>query len=388
MRIAIFSCTYAPVVNGVAVSIANLRAGLLKTGHEVDIFAPAPPGYDESTDPENVFRYKSFYLTSKADYPIALPIGAKVQERLAKGGYDVVHLHHPWLVGTWGRKYARRMKIPVLDTVHTQYEIYSKLAEPIPSPWINPILRRKLIRHCNAVDLVTTPGEGSREALLGLGIRTPIKVVSNPTDLSSYWNAKGDEVRLKYGIDERSIVIGYAGRLSKEKNVDELIQAFQFISQTDTQVKLMIIGGGPEASYLRSLADSLAYGKVIFAGQVPHDQIAQYYGAIDIFLTASRSEVQPMSFAEAMAAGNPVVAYDVPGCNNMVQDSHGVLVDPGTGSAGLAFAVLSLMQNEDELRRKMYRSIEWAKRYDLLTATASMVEAYAIAEELSKKRAA
>lgn len=385
MKIAIFTNTYWPTINGVAVSATNLREGLLKLGHEVYVFAPDDDDLDKAKEQKNVYRYPSFNIKEIADYELALP-SLKISEILGKHKFDIVHTEHPIWIGKWGMSYAEKNELPLITTVHTQYELYAKLI-PLPQNILIPILKNRLNKYLNNVDLVTTPGEGSKKRLIKQGVTNEILVVSNATDLSDYWKADGEQIRKDLGVAKDEKLIGFVGRLSQEKNVSVLIDAAEKVLKKIPSAKFILIGDGPDRAELEEKAKSIS-DRIIFAGKVDHKEIPKYYGALDLFLSASQSEVQPMTFAEAMATGTPVIVFDVAGCNDMVEDNeNGLLVDDKRGATGLAEACLKILSDEKELKAMSQRATKWASRYDLLSATKEMVVAYqkAIDINLSKK---
>lgn len=387
MRIGIFTNTYSPTVNGVAVSIGNLRSGLEALGHEVYIFAPAPPDFDLDQDDERIIRFPSFLAPIEADYPIAMPVSAAVNKTLRKLDFDLIHTHHPVWVGVWGQWYARWSGTPLVTTVHTQYEIYSKLI-PLPDSVVDAFLRVRVSSYCNKCDLVTTPAESSKKRLLDLGVTTPIEVIYNPTDLSAHQGADGGVVRRQFGIGCDDIVLGYVGRLAPEKNLNMLLDAAEILLPRDKRLRLLLVGDGPsrEAMEKRVKEQALA-DRVHFAGNVEHHQVPLYDAALDMFITPSMSEVQPLSFAEAMAAGAPVIAMDAAGGNDMVEDGvNGRLVPPAEAGAGLARCVTEVLADPLILPRMRQQSREWAKRYDKPAVVNRLLEIYDRAILLSNGR--
>ena len=381
MRIAIFTNTYPPTTNGVAVATANLREGLVKLGHEPFVFAPLVIG-TELRDEKNVYRYPAFNIRQIANYPLALPLSDEISKILKSTKFDIVHTEHPWWVGEWGLNYAKDTNTPIVTTVHTQYEIYAKLI-PLPQKLLVSVLKGKFAKYIGGVDLITTPGEGSKLRLLKEGIKVPIEVVSNATDLEDYWSADRTKVRAKLNLKDSDILIGYVGRLSEEKNVMTLLCAAEIILKSKSNVKIILIGDGPDKKELEKRASEISKDKIIFTGNIFHDEIPPYYAAMDLFLSASKSEVQPMTFAEAMATSTPLVLFDVPGCNDMVKDKeNGLLVAPKEDAKGLAEAAIKLICDKKELTEMGKRAKKWASRYGQENATSEMLKAYKLAIRL------
>jgi len=386
LRIAIFTNTYWPTVNGVAVSIANLRDGLERTGHEVYVFAPAPPDFDLEEDDERTIRFPSVLAPIEADYPLAVPISPRVGKTLRKLDFDLIHTHHPVWVGVWGQWYARWTDTPLVTTVHTQYEIYSKFI-PLPHSVVDAFLRVRVSSYCNKCDIVTTPAVSSRQRLLDLGVTTPIEVVYNPTDLSAHSHADGQAVRRRFGFGADDVVLGYVGRLAPEKNLNMLMDAMELLSAQDPRLRLLLVGDGPSREGLEArVATGALAGKVAFAGNVDHADVPTYDAALNIFITASMSEVQPLSFAEAMAAGAPVVAMDSPGGSDMIEDHrNGRLVPPGEAGAGMARCVREMLADPATLPKMSEEAKQWAQRYDKPAVVERLLEVYDRAIVLAAK---
>jgi 1,2-diacylglycerol 3-alpha-glucosyltransferase len=387
VRIAIFSNTYWPTVNGVAISIANLRRGLQDLGHEAYVFAPSPGGFDPSQDDPGVIRFPALAAPVEADYQIALPCSGAVLRALRQVDFDVVHTEHPMWVGSWGLWYARCTRRPLVTTIHTQYEIYSSLI-PLPNALVDAYLRYQVTAYCNKCHLVTTPAASARERLLAQGVTTPVEVVFNPTDLSSCFQAQGTEVREALGCAAGDPLIGYVGRLAPEKGLPPLITAAGLILDRLPRARMVLIGDGPSRAKLEAMvADLPSASRIRFVGQVAHAQVPEYQAALDLFMTGSTMEVQPLSFAEAMATGTPIVAFDVPGNNDMIRDgATGRLVSPERGPEGLAEAALAVLQDSAVLAQLSANAREWSRRYDLPQVVQSMVAVYERAGEAAARR--
>ncbi|MBM3499101.1 MAG: glycosyltransferase family 4 protein [Armatimonadetes bacterium] len=377
MRIGIFTNTYLPSVNGVANSIRAFRRGLEAEGHTVFVFAPSAAGYPEEDD--FVLRFPARALPRYPDYPLPLPLAPGFAHTAAQLGLDLVHTQHPWLLGAWGVRFARRHRLPVVTTIHTQYEMYAHYAFPIPPALLRPGLRGAVRRYCNRCDVVATPGLAMRDYLVDLGVRRPIEVVPNATDLSGFDTADGAEVRTRHGIAREDVLYLFVGRAAREKSLDRLIEAFALVAAELPEAKLMIVGGGPELEPLRALAArQLCADRILLPGPVPHDTVAEYHAAADVFVTASVTEVQPLSLNEAMCARTPIVGFNAGGINDMVCDgSTGLLADPAEGPKGLARLMLGLGRDPTMRQTLALEAQRYSFRYHIPHATHRLLEVYA-----------
>jgi 1,2-diacylglycerol 3-alpha-glucosyltransferase len=348
VKIGIFSNCYLPMVNGVVGTVCLLKKGFEEHGHKVYIFAPNFDDYHDQE--EGVFRFPAVDLTKKVKYPIAIPFSPRINRVLKDLKLDIIHCHHPFVLGPLGHKIARRQEIPVVYTFHTQYEQYSHYI-PFPEQMVNRFSRRQIHKFCQAVDRITTPAESARQLLLNYGVTNPITVLPNPTLLASQ-TGDGAVVRHQYNLQQEKLLINI-GRIAPEKNLELLLKAFrQMLDHTGAHtLKLMIVGEGPELPNLRQIAIDLSLDRdVIFAGLVPPAVVPDYLDAADLFMMTSFSEVKPLSQLEALAAGLPIVSVRAPGANDtIIDDQNGLLVNPDPET--ISAAVLSLLADEARLAR-------------------------------------
>jgi 1,2-diacylglycerol 3-alpha-glucosyltransferase len=376
LRIGIFTNTYLPSVNGVVNSIAAFRQGLEAEGHTVFVFGPKVPGHVD--DDERVLRFPAHTLKRYPDYPIPLPFTSRPAREMAQLNLKLVHTQHPWLLGTWGQRFARRHGLPVVTTIHTQYEMYAHYAAPIPPALLRPGLRGTVRRHCNRCHVVATPGPAMEAYLTDLGVKRPIEVVPNATDLSGFDTADGSAVRETYRIAPDEILFIFVGRAAKEKSLDDLIRAFAAVAAELPRAKLMIVGGGPELGRLQALAArQKCADRILLPGPIPYAEILAYHAAGDVFVTASVTEVQPLSLSEAMCARTPVVGFNAGGINDMVADgSTGLLAPVEEGTEGLARRMLVLGRDEKTRTALAAEAHRASLRYHIPVATRRLLEVY------------
>ncbi|MGI5816520.1 MAG: glycosyltransferase [Armatimonadota bacterium] len=383
MRVALFTNTYPPSLNGVANVTHFYRLGLTERGHDVHVFAPAPQGEDPFEDDPAVHRYRSVRIPGEVDYMMALPpvfcprLGKVIEEI----DFDLVHTQHPIWVGTWGQSLARRRRIPVVSTAHTQYELYANRSV-LPTEWIEPAVTRHVVQYFNRCHVVTTPVRWMRELLIERGVASPLELVPNPVDLSSLGEPNRSATRAKLGLSEDDVVVGYLGRLSPVKRVPLLIDAVVKLSERHPDVKLVVVGGGGNGNALRQRARKRLGNRAIFTGSVPYNEVEHYHAAFDVFATASKSETQPLAYTEAMYVGTPVVALATPGAVDMIRDGeNGLLVPAEAGAAGLAEAVERVL-GDPELAERLRRGGRRFARARHYTAVAKRLEdIYALAAD-------
>src|SRR3569833_1993010 len=212
MRIAQFTESFRPVINGAAVAVELLIEELCARHHHVELFAPRFPGF-EDRDPEGVcvHRLPSYFWPGHPDYPLAVPVSPAIQKRFRAIDFDVVHTHSPFALGQIGRFAARRAGIPVVTTYHTLYEEYAHYARVLPQEQTRAFLRNLSRRYCNRCDGIVVPTEPIREVLLEYGVTRPIHVI--PTGLKLRPPRPEDPAypRQKFGIPAGAPLVLYAG---------------------------------------------------------------------------------------------------------------------------------------------------------------------------------
>lgn len=360
MRIAVFTNCYHPLVNGVVGAVSLLRKGFMELGHQVDIFAPK---FDDYIDAEpGIYRYPAVDLTRKVKYPVAIPYSPKISRILKDMDFDIIHSHHPFVLGPLALKLARSRKRPIVYTFHTQYDQYTHYV-PLPSPLVRWFSKNQVRRFAQGVDQITTPADTAKQILIKYGVTNDIKVIPNPTDLSKFQKADGDRVKKEYQLSNEKVLINI-GRIAPEKNLGLLLESFRIVLSKATEpVKLMIVGDGPALKGLKQLASALGIAeKVIFTGMVDPAQVPNYLAAADLFVMTSKSEVKPLAQLEALAAGVPIVAVSAAGANDTITSGRNGLLVPENTEA-IAGGVLDLAFNPERLTDFKHEAILTAERY-------------------------
>lgn len=362
VRIGIFTNCYHPLVNGVVGVISLLRRGCLEKGHQVYIFAPAVDDYID--EEEGIFRYRSIDLTQEVKYPVAIPFSPRINRIINNLNLDILHSHHPFVLGPVAIKTAARKRIPVIYTFHTQYEQYNHYI-PLPGQLVNWITRRKIKSFCQKVNGVTTPAESARQILLGYGITQPITVIPNPTLIAKpASNESRLEIRSQYGLNQEKLLVNI-GRIAPEKNLGLLLQAFRHLlnQSLPDPVKLMIVGDGPDLENLKNQAKTLGISAdVVFTGLVSPDKVPQFLAASDLFVMTSKSEVKPLAQLEALAAGVPIVAVAAAGANDtIIHEQNGLLVSEN--AEAISDAITKLIFDDQKMAAFREEALETAMKY-------------------------
>ncbi len=318
MRIGMMADVYKPHVSGITNYISLNKRYLEKAGHEVFVFTFGDIDYpDEET---NIIRSPGLPLV---DTGYSLNFRYRRSAKALLQTMDIVHVHHPFVSGRLALNYCRPLNIPVVFTNHTRYDLYAQAYMPIlPEEISATFLQSYLPPFCTAVDMVVSPSPGMVDILRKIGVTCPIEVVPNGVELDRFQQLC-ENCRLEFGFDSHDILLIYSGRLGPEKNVDFLIRAFAGVAETVDNVHLLIVGGGPEEETLKKLAlETGSSDQVHFFGMVPYEQVPQFLAMSDIFVTASVTEVHPLSVVEAMATGLPALGVRSVGVGDTIEDGR------------------------------------------------------------------
>lgn len=372
MRIGIVTATYLPSRNGVATSTALYARGLRERGHEVRIFAPRHPQAPERE--EDVYRLNSSFagaraLGAPADYPVMLAPGPLLTARLPLRDLDVLHTMHPFLAGRLALTWSRLANAPVVFTAHTQYDQYLHYA-PMPKRVGRTMLRPHISAFARRVDTVLAPGRAMETMLREYGFGGEVGLFPNPVDLAAFREARGEEFRAEYNVPEDVPLLMYLGRLAPEKNLEVLLRAFAQAQVSLPELRLLVVGDGPS----RAAAQVGASEGVTFTGPIAYVRVPGALAAADAFLTASTSEVLPMSMIEALAAGAPLVAARSPAALDLVQEGVNGTVTDATPE-GLAAGLLDVL-DPSRLPALRAGARASAAQYDLPTRVAALEEVY------------
>jgi len=371
MRIGMMADTYKPYVSGITNYIDLNKRHLEKAGHEVYVFTFSDPDYEENE--ARVIRSPGLPL---ADTGFYLSLKYSREARILLRNMNVVHVHHPFLSGRLALHYCRPWQIPIAFTNHTRYDLYAQAYLPLlPEEISEGLLRAYMPSFCEAVNLVISPSPGMEKILRELDVESNIEIVPNGVELTLFFQAEPLS-RVDYGLGEDDILLVYTGRLGPEKNLEFLLHAFAGVAQAIGNVQLLIVGDGPLKAELKELARDLQITSSIqFTGQIPYEKLPGYLAMCDAFVTASVTEVHPLSVIEAMGTGLPVMGIHSPGVGDTVVD--GVTGFLSTHDLPAFTAKLTRLCLQNQLRKKMSRAARKAShKYDINHTTQIILEHY------------
>ncbi|WP_345078477.1 glycosyltransferase family 4 protein [Brachybacterium paraconglomeratum] len=324
LRVLITTDWWEPVVNGVVASVQTLRRGLIALGLDVRVLTLSQ-GIRPHHEP-GVYRIGSVSAAMLYDRArIGMPSSRRVLRDILQWRPDVVHSQAEFSTYVWARRIARTLSVPLVHTYHTIYEDYTHYYSPSKTmgrKFVESFSRRVLA----VTDAVIVPTAKVADLLTGYGVHQPLHVIPTGLDLDKFRPARSEQeradiraLRAELGIAEGQKVLISISRLAKEKNLDEVLEMVAAANRPDTV--LVMVGDGPYRAELEAHALSLGIAdQVRFTGVVDPAEVQRWYRVGDVFVSASLSETQGLTFIEAMAVGLPLLARRDPSLTNVILD--------------------------------------------------------------------
>jgi len=381
MRIAVFTDTYTPQINGVVTSVQAFRAELERLGHDVHIFAPAARG---ARSENNVHRIRSFTFSPYPEYRVSVPTKGLIDE-FEKINVDIIHVQTPVSAGTAGVGMAKHFGLPVVGTFHTllpeymHYLVKGRIQRFLMAP-----ARSFAWKWCswfyNRCDAVIAPSDAIAKILKDNGVSRPIRVI--PTGISPMKRVGKKSVqvfRKKYRLSGKTIL--HVGRVTREKNIEAIIDAVEKLPD----VMLAVASDGPHRAQLEAYVERKNFtDRVRFLGYLSESELRTAYAAADLFACASQSETQGIVLLEAAIAGLPIVALDALVVGDFVRENKaGIVADTNNFSYSIGRAL-----DDKGLKRQVrMRAKSVARKYNIERCTKDLISTYefAIARKKSGK---
>jgi glycosyltransferase involved in cell wall biosynthesis len=357
MKIAMFSESYKPYLNGPVKVISLLKEELEKKGNSVYVFTSGKYDYEK-----NVFRSKKLNISQ--GYGLSFPVYFK--DSIFKK-VDIFHTHQPFLLGLYALYKARKYNKKIVFTNHCQYSTYVENYIPFLGKYLKKIVARYVGWFINTCDKTILPSETFKKQITGeYGAKVDkIEIIPNAISFPSIDQNLSKKLAEKHKVGDKKILI-YVGRLGKEKNLTFLINAFHKVTAKNKNVLLFIVGGGPETESLKDLVNRLGEEKnIIFTGYIQNKEVFSYLALSDIFVSASTSEIHPITLLEAMYAGNTAVALASPGFSDTIENGkNGFLINEKSETL-FADSITKLITNNLMLKNMQEASKESIKQYEL-----------------------
>jgi len=380
VRVLFVSDVYFPRVNGVSTSIRTFRQDLAAHGVETELVAPqyAAAGAAAAEEP-GVLRVPSAGVPGDPeDRRMRWGALTRTLDELIPSGFDLVHVHTPFIAHYAGVRVARRAGIPAVATYHTFFEEYLHHYLPVLPRRVGGYLARAFTRsQCDDVRALIAPSEPMRGVLLDYGVTTPIHVLPTGLPADRFRPGDGAAFRRRAGLAREARHVTYIGRVAHEKNIGFLVRMFREVLSRVPEAVLVIAGEGPARAGLQSQVASLGLAAhVHFAGYLDRDTaLLDCYAAADVFVFASRTETQGLVLLEAMAQGAPVVSTAELGTRSILLPESGALVVPEE-QAAFAATVVRVLESPQLHQELAQRGRAYARGWSSSAMARRLAELY------------
>ncbi|MBE0534340.1 MAG: glycosyltransferase [Phycisphaerae bacterium] len=326
MNILMMTNTYRPHVGGVARSVEAFTEEFRRQGHRVLVVAPR---FDHAHDNENgLLRVPAIQNFNGSDLSVRVAIPGLLAGKIAAFAPDVVHAHHPFLMGDAALRVAIARNLPLVFTHHTMWECYTHYV-----PGDSAVMKRFVIAlatgYANLCDCVIAPSSSILDVLISRSVSSPIATIPTGIRVEQFATGDGAAFRERTGIPKKAFIVGHVGRLTEEKNLPFLVRAVSRFVADDPNRCFVVVGGGPMRTQIEAMFDDYGLADRLFAvGRLEGKPLSDAYAAFDVFAFASKTETQGLVLVEAMAAGAPVVALNAPGVREVLHNGrNGLMVD-------------------------------------------------------------
>ena len=365
MRIAFFTEMFPPLVNGVAVSVAELAKKLADTGHVIYVFAPKYPGYSFSYPNIRLMPCPAISVPKYENLKLSLPFNLGIFKFIKNEKIELIHFHTPTPLGLEGIIIAKLLRLPLVGSFHgyfmdKEYLKHIKLnydfAEGLVWKYSNFFYNK-----CN---LIVCPSEGTKAELIARNCKKSVEVIPLGIDTGVFDNTKAAFLRKKYS--EGGKLLLFVGRIAHEKNIPYLLECFALVIKKVGNAKLLIVGDGPQMAEVKKKIVTLCMqGKVIQLGAMEHEKLVKsgVYGACDVFVHASTTETGPMTVLEAQANGLVCVAVKSRAMRLIRNNVNGYIVEPNNKQA-FADAAVKLLTEKSTYARMRKNTLKIIQRYD------------------------
>lgn len=323
MKILLTTDTYENQICGVSSSIKTLREGLIRRGHDVRVLLL-------SKNRKSKVRGNDYLIASfpvrVIDFRQSVRFRDKIIDEIVLWNPDIVHIQTEWFSGRIGKRIAERCGCPYINTSHTSWEDFTKGFIPT-NALRTRVSKRLLERNYSQSSAIIAPSHKMADVLNNHDIDLPTYIVPTGVDLD-FFNKdlsleERIELRKELDVDESARILLYLGRVSKEKNLDELLDYFSSLIKKDGNIVLVIAGEGPYLSKLENRAKKLKItDNVRFAGVVQNEDTYKYYKLADIFVMASTCETQGITYMEALASSLPLVCRHDRALDNVLENGY------------------------------------------------------------------
>jgi len=369
MKIAIFTDTYIPQINGVVSVIQNELDFLIGNGSEVVVFAPGKKTHMEMYKGAKIYYFSARDIKFYPDYLLVKTDNIiKINAIVEMENPDIYHMHTPALMGIFGLYLSKKYKKPSVGTFHTLLNEYlGHLTKGKHEGVVKVLLDKPIWEHINQFynhcTQVVSLGRQVANLLKEHGVKR-IKIIPNGIDISSLKHEKIHEIRSRYNIPKTAVLFFFLGRISMEKKIGVLIDAFGN-ANADKKLYLIIGGKGPQLDEYKQYVLDKNIKNVIFAGFIKDEDLYSYYNDADVFISASDVEVCPITFLEAMVFNCAIVGSNKMGSRDMIKNGFNGYLFKNGDARDMSKKMRRVVENRTVLKEMQKNSYAFVKSFDM-----------------------
>ena len=395
MRIGLFSDTWLPNINGVVFSLLNQIRILEKEGHEIFLFVPKTHDQKMEKVPENItiFEFPGIEFPSYPGYKMSIPINIRKIAKTQK--FDLLHSHSPFLLGWYCMMIRRIQKIPMASTYHTHLAEYAgHLAKGIAEESVKKVLEIPIWsftkNQYNKYDVIFTPSRQMKAELEHHGLNHVHELPNPITDLFMEKQIDLDEkiqkFKERFHIPIKARVLLYVGRISFEKRIEILLEAYKELEKKYDDIYLVVVGDGPQIGMYKKKAKNLNLKRYIFTGYIHHSQLPVVYGMATAFISPSDTETQGLTFIEAMSQGAPVIAVKARGVIDYIKHNENGYFANKLDPKEFELLIENVLKSPKDLERVRQNAIKTAEGYNYESFKNNLFNGYDQAFEKWRER--
>ena len=363
MKIGIFTDAYEPHISGVTTSIKMLKTTLEKMHHEVFIVTANLDNNKFIYDDKNRIIYLPGIKTGIYETKLTGIYSKKAMKIIKNWHLDVIHSQTEFGIGYFSRIVAKKLNLPIVHTYHTLYEDY---VHYVTHGHFNNLAKKLAIKitkyYCEKkCDELIVPTDKIKDLFINkYNISQPINVIPTGIDidkfkLTSNMKKEIESIKKKYKIKDTDFIIGSVGRIAPEKSFDKLLYNIKEMIKVNTNIKVMLVGGGPDLDNLKELTKKLHLEDyVIFTDKVNYDLVPAYFNTFNVIVSFSKTETQGLTIIEGLAASKPTICIE--------DDSFKAMIEPNYNGY--------LFKNDNEFKDYIFKLMNDKKLYKDMSTNA------------------
>lgn len=361
MKIGIFTDAYEPHISGVTTSIKMLKTALEKMHHEVYIVTANLDNNKFIYDKKNKIIYLPGIKTGIYETKLTGIYSKKAMKIIKEWNLDVIHSQTEFGVGYFSRIVAKKLSLPIVHTYHTLYEDY---VHYVTHGHFNNFAKKLAIKitkyYCEKrCDELIVPTDKIKDLFINkYNIIKQVNVIPTGIDIDKFkitpsMKKNIQTIKNKYKIKDTDFIIGSVGRIAPEKSFDKLLYNIKDMIKVNTNIKVLLVGGGPDLDNLKELTKKLNLENyVIFTDKVNYDLVPTYFNIFNVVVSFSKTETQGLTIIEGLAASKPTLCIE--------DDSFRAMIEPNYNGY--------LFKNDTEFKDYIFKLMNDKKLYkDMVT---------------------